>query len=69
MMRLLPALKAAFERWRWQGGVFKSEKTGDLLENGRHLFDDAIAEAKLKNFHWHDLRCPSSCYEIKSLGA
>jgi integrase len=31
-------------------------KTGDPLVNSRHWFDDAVVEAKLKNFHWHDLR-------------
>jgi integrase len=39
-----------------KGRVFKSLKTGEPLENGRHWFDDAIVETKLKNFHWHDLR-------------
>jgi site-specific recombinase XerD len=23
---------------------------------GRHWFDDAVTEARVKNFHWHDLR-------------
>ncbi len=36
--------------------MFKSSKTGEPLENGRHWFDDAAVEAKLKNFNWHDLR-------------
>jgi site-specific recombinase XerD len=36
--------------------VFQSAKTGQPLENGRHLFDDAVMEAGLKNFCWHDLR-------------
>jgi hypothetical protein len=39
-----------------KGRVFKSKKTGDPLKNGRHWFDDAIVDAKIKNFHWHDLR-------------
>lgn len=50
------ALKAAFECGDGSGRVFKSSKTGEPLENGRHWFDDAVVEAKLKNFHWHDLR-------------
>jgi hypothetical protein len=39
--------------------VFQSEKTGEPLENGRHWFDnaviDAVIEAGIKNFRWHDL--------------
>ena len=50
------ALKVAFEAGGGKGRVFKSKKTGDPLENGRHWFDDAIVLAKLRNFHWHDLR-------------
>jgi integrase len=38
------------------GRVFVSAKTGEPLENGRHWFDDALTEAKLNNFHRHDLR-------------
>ena len=36
--------------------MFQSAKTGQPLENGRHWFDDAVAEAQIKNFRWHDLR-------------
>jgi site-specific recombinase XerD len=36
--------------------VFQSTRTGEPLENGRHWFDDAVVEAKIKNFRWHDLR-------------
>jgi integrase len=52
----LAALKIVFARGEGRGHVFKSAKTGQPLENGRHWFDDALVEAKLKNFHWHDLR-------------
>ncbi len=38
------------------GRVFQSAKTGAALENSRHWFDDAVAKAGIKNFHWHDLR-------------
>jgi integrase len=51
----ISALKMAFAR-DGTGRVFKSSKTGEPLENGRHWFHDAMVEAKLKNFHWHDLR-------------
>jgi integrase len=49
------ALKAVFERGDGCGPVFRYSKTGEALENARHWFDDAVAEANLKNFHWHDL--------------
>jgi integrase len=44
---------------RWggcRGRLFQSAKTGELLEYGRHWFDDSVVEAKIKNFRWHDLR-------------
>jgi integrase len=50
------ALKAVFELGDGRGPVFRSSKTGEALENARHWFDDAVAEANPKNFHWHDLR-------------
>src|SRR4030095_17193694 len=38
-------------------GVFLTlGKAGEPLETRRHCFDDVVVEAKLKNFHWHDLR-------------
>ena len=52
----LAALKTVFKRGSGRGRVFRSSKTGEALENARHWFDDAIFEANLKNFHWHDLR-------------
>ena len=36
--------------------MFQSAKTGEPLENGRHWFDEAVMEAEIKNFRWHDLR-------------
>jgi len=52
----LAALEAVLKRADGKGRVFRSLKTGEPLENGRHWFDDAVIEAELKNFHWHDLR-------------
>jgi integrase len=52
----ISALKTVLKGGDGKGRVFTSLKTGDPLENGRHWFDDAVVEAKLKNFHWHDLR-------------
>jgi integrase len=52
----LAALRIVLERGDGKGRVFKSLRTGKPLENGRHWFDDAVIEAGLKNFHWHDLR-------------
>jgi integrase len=50
------ALETVFERGDGRGRVFRSSKTGEALENARHWFDDAAAEANLKNFLRHDLR-------------
>ena len=52
----ISALKTVLNGGNGKGRVFTSLKTGDPLENVRHWFDDAVVEAKLKNFHWHDLR-------------
>jgi integrase len=50
------ALRVVHARGDGKGRVFHSEKTGAPLENGRHWFDDAVIEARIKNFRWHDLR-------------
>jgi site-specific recombinase XerD len=31
-------------------------RTGERLQSSRHWFEDAIEEAEIDNFHWHDLR-------------
>jgi integrase len=50
------ALRVVRTRGDGKGRVFQSKKTGEPLENGRHWFDDAVIEAGIKNFRWHDLR-------------
>jgi site-specific recombinase XerD len=50
------ALKALSRAGMEKDASLLLQKTGEPLENGRHWFDDAVAEAKLKNLHWHDLR-------------
>jgi len=50
------ALRVVHDRGDGRGRVFQSVKTGEPLENGRHWFDDAVIEAEIKNFRWHDLR-------------
>src|ERR1700686_1022524 len=52
----IAALRVVHDRGDGRGRVFQSVKTGEPLENGRHWFDDAVVEAKIKNFRWHDLR-------------
>jgi len=52
----IAALKLVHGRGGCSGRVFQSAKTGEPLENGRHWFDDAVIEAGIKNFRWHDLR-------------
>jgi integrase len=50
------ALRVVHSRGEGKGRVFQSAKTGEPLKNGRHWFDNAVAEAQIKNFRWHDLR-------------
>ena len=56
MTRRSPHLKAVCGDDNTPGRVFQSAKTGMALENSRHWFDDAVAKAGIKDFHWHDLR-------------
>ena len=50
------ALRVVHSGGEGKGRVFQSAKTGEPLENGRYWFDDAAAEAQIKNFRGHDLR-------------
>jgi len=52
----IAALRVVHDRGDGRGRVFQSAKTGEPLENGRHWFDEAVMEAEIKNFRWHDLR-------------
>ena len=49
-------LKVEHGRGDGRGRVLQSARTGEALANGRHWFDDAVAEAMIKNFRWHDFR-------------
>ena len=50
---------AALERLRAESGgtgwIFRNER-GERLTGPRYWWDDAIAKAKVQDFHWHDLR-------------
>jgi integrase len=52
----IAALRVVRARGEGRGRVFRSARTGEPLENGRHRLDDAVFEAEIKKFRWHDLR-------------
>jgi site-specific recombinase XerD len=39
-----------------EGPIFTAERGGVRLLGARHWYEDALAEAGIKNFTWHDLR-------------
>ena len=41
------ALRVVHSRGEGKGRVFQSAQTAEPLENGRHWFDDAVAEAQI----------------------
>jgi integrase len=52
----IAALKVVRGKRKGNEFVFQSARTGDQLMNSRHWFDDAVEEAGIKDFVWHDLR-------------
>jgi integrase len=50
------ALRVVHARSDGKGRVFQSKRTGEPLENGKHWFEEAVIQAGIKNFRWHDLR-------------
>jgi integrase len=36
--------------------VFRAKSTGELLSGPRSWFERAMKDAKIEEFHWHDLR-------------
>jgi len=52
----LAAFQTLYARTKGEGPIFVAERGGAPLKGARHWFEDALAEAKVKNFTWHDLR-------------
>ena len=52
----LAALRVARARGDGTGRVFRSEETGKPLGGPKHWFPAAVREARISDFHWHDLR-------------
>jgi integrase len=52
----LAALRIICARSAEVGRVFRSERTGEPLEHPRHWFEPAVVKARIRDFHWHDLR-------------
>jgi integrase len=50
------AFRELFGRTRGEGPIFVAERGGDRLLGARHWFEDAVREAGIRSFTWHDLR-------------
>jgi integrase len=50
------AFRELFGRTRGEGPIFVAERGGDRLLGARHWFEDAVSEAGIRSFTWHDLR-------------
>jgi integrase len=52
----MAALESAYQRGKKSGCIFRSEKTGEPLENWRHWIGKAVKQAGIVDFRGHDLR-------------
>ena len=52
----LAAFQELYHRTSGEGPIFVSTRGGERLLGPRHWFEDAVRDAKIKNFTWHDLR-------------
>lgn len=52
----IAALKAVYQSAGKSGRIFRSERTGEPLENWRHWIGKAVKRAGITNFRGHDLR-------------
>src|SRR5919109_1125256 len=56
MMRLPVRSRRSLKKGMERDGSLRLQRRVIRSKTGRHWFDDAVIEAKLKNFRWHDLR-------------
>jgi integrase len=55
----LGAFRELYRQTDGQDPIFASQRSKERLLGPRHWFEDAIQEAGVKDFTWHDLRQPS----------